>query len=77
MAQLAQFVDRHPQVLRERYGEGVLPEPRHMIRGQGRTTRRWTLQEAETIKKIFDEVKWGDFAIKRRRAKERKKRMLQ
>ena len=76
MAELARYVGRCHQVLRERYSEGVLPEPRHMLRGKVKTSRRFTLQEADMIKKIFDDRKWGDFATKRRRAKARKESMF-
>ncbi len=65
LAQLAEYVQRHPQLIRERYMHGDLPEPAYSKFANGRTQRRWTLSEAEAIKVIFAHVKWGTFARKR------------
>lgn len=76
MNQLADFVGRHPQVMRKHFSEGTLPEPRHRIKFGVKTTRRFTLEEARQIKVIIDNAHWGDFAAKRRRLIGRQKRML-
>jgi len=73
MVELAEHVGRHPQVIRKYYAAGVLPEPRHRIAHEFKTTRRWTLQEADAIAKLFDDVYWGKFAKIKRRRKRRKK----
>ncbi|MGH7744215.1 MAG: hypothetical protein ACREQ5_05260 [Candidatus Dormibacteria bacterium] len=71
MAELAEYVGRHPQLLRQYYAEGLLPEPQFRQRNEhlGRrasTTRRFTLHEAEAIKAIFASARYGTFARKRK-----------
>lgn len=74
MGELAQYVNRHPQLIRKYYSDGVLPEPKHRIRHGKRTTRRFTIAEANEIKRIFDNMKWGTLAKVRERSDKRRER---
>jgi hypothetical protein len=69
MEELAKYVGRHPQIVRKYFAEGLLPEPAHSVKFKRKTTRKFTLQEAERIKLIFDGVGWGTFAKKREQLK--------
>lgn len=62
--ELAKFVGRHPQLLRRYYAKGKLPDPVHTVKHTRKVTRKFTLQEAERIKILFDNVKWGTFSHK-------------
>lgn len=66
LEELAKFVDRHPQLLRRYFKEGLLPDPAHTVRHSRKVTRKFTLPEAERIKHEFDGVKWGSMQRKRR-----------
>jgi hypothetical protein len=68
LEELASFVGRHPVQLRKYYAAGMLPEPKYRIQHARKTTRRFTLQEAERIRKDFQDAKWGTFAKRRRNA---------
>lgn len=74
MGELALYVNRHPQLLRKYYSEGILPEPAHRIQHNKKTTRRFTMQEAERIKYIFENARWGSFSPARKRSKTLKAR---
>lgn len=67
MGELAKYVGRHPQIVRRYFAEGLLPEPAYRIKHARKTTRKFTLQEAEAVKREFDNVHWGTFAKRRRR----------
>lgn len=69
LEELAEYVGRHPQIIRRYYAEGTLPEPAHMQKHKKKTTRRFTLSEAEHIKGLFDNAKWGFFARRKENAK--------
>ena len=71
MNELAEYVGRHPQQLRKYYAAGMLAEPKHRIIHDRKTTRRFTLQEAEQIRNDFENSKgkWGYFAKRARNAK--------
>jgi hypothetical protein len=67
--QLAQYVGRHPQLIRRYFADGALPEPEFRVQHKRKVTRRFTRAEAERIKKIFDDVRWGSFARRKKNAK--------
>ncbi len=66
--ELATYVGRHPVQLRKYYAAGMLPEPKYRIVHARKTTRRFTIQEADRIRKDFQDAKWGTFAKRKRNA---------
>lgn len=74
MTQLAEYVGRHPTLLRKYYSQGILPEPKHRIAHATKTTRRFTIEEANAMKTLFDTMEWGTAAKIRTRSAKRKAR---
>src|SRR5690606_24121613 len=68
MKQLAQFCGKSYETIRFYYtltdeeGNPLLPDPKHTVKHKNKTTRLFTLQEMREIKKILDNIGWGDIA---------------
>jgi hypothetical protein len=61
MTELAAYCNRHPTLLRRYYVLDLLPNPKATTYHARRTTRLFTQQEAEQIKRMFDTAEWGTF----------------
>lgn len=74
MKQLAQFCGKSYDTLRIYYTfDGLLPDPAYTIRHKNKTTRKFTLKEMKKIKKILDNIQWGDIAEHTRKRRYPKK----
>lgn len=67
MEDVAKYIGKHPQQLREYFAAGMLAEPAFSVKRGVRITRRFTLQEAERMKYDFEHAKYGTFARRRRK----------
>lgn len=73
LPQLAKHCNRHIQLLREYYANGILPDPKHTTINKSRRERRFTLQEMDQVKAFFDSVKRGTIKTVKLRAERRKR----
>jgi hypothetical protein len=73
LAELAKFVGVSYQRIRELFGEGLLPEPKHRIKFKEKTTRRFTRQEAQQLKVLFDNPAYYKWKERRKRARNRQR----
>lgn len=70
--EVARYIGKHPQQVREYLANGMLAEPAHSIASGKlglRKIRLFTLQEAERMKHDFDTARYGTFSERKRRRK--------
>jgi hypothetical protein len=71
LAEVASYVGRTTQLLRVYYGQKLLPEPKHSIKGIKKTTRKFTLDEMKMLKSFFARIGYGSISKARTYKKRR------
>jgi hypothetical protein len=53
LEEVAEFCGRTHQLLRHYYSQGLLPEPKHSIKGARKTARKFTIDESKQLRAFF------------------------
>lgn len=63
LKQMAQYCGKAYETIRTYYTfPGFLPDPEHTVRHGRKTTRMYTLSEMDKMKKLLNNIEWGDIS---------------